>query len=300
MSPGRAAGAERPPGISRRAALVGLAAAALAGCTQIGLLAANAPTAFGRFRRVADQPYGSDPRQRLDVYVPEAITAARPLVVFWHGGRWEFGDKGDYRFVGAALASLGCVAVLPNYRFYPQVRLAGFMDDARRAALWASDKAAGFGADPAQLYLMGHSAGAHLAALLTLDARYFAAAGSRAPAIAGLIGLSGPYDFLPLKEADLQDMFGPPERYADSQPIHFARPDAPRTLLVHGLGDTIVWPRNTRNLAAALGAVGVPVTVRLYPHLRHGETVGALSVLARFRAPVLADVAQFIHPAVPA
>jgi acetyl esterase/lipase len=300
MSRGRPAGLVQMPMISRRAALTGLAATALAGCTQIGLLAANAPTAFGRFRRIADEPYGNGPRQRLDVYVPEARAAPRPLVVFWHGGRWEFGDKGDYRFVGAALAGLGCVAVLPNYRFYPQVRLAGFMDDASRAALWASQNAAGFGADPAQLYLMGHSAGAHLAALATLDTRYLSAPGQPVPAIAGLIGLSGPYDFLPLKEPDLQDMFGPPERYADSQPIHFARPDAPRTLLVHGLGDTIVWPRNTRNLAAALSAVGVPVTVRLYPHLRHGETVGALSVLARFRAPVLADIAQFIHPAVPA
>ena len=71
-------------------------------------------------------PYGADPQHRLDVYVPERAAAApRPLVVFWHGGRWSFGDKADYRFVGAALADLGYVAVLANYRHYPRSQNAG-------------------------------------------------------------------------------------------------------------------------------------------------------------------------------
>ena len=290
--------------ISRRTVLTALGASALAGCSRLALFAANVPAAFGPYRRSSDLRYGTGPRQRLDVYVPEAQEtkqqgAAQPLIVFWHGGRWEYGDKREYRFVGAALAGLGCVAVLPNYRHYPRVKLQGFMADASQAALWAMAHASEFGADPAQVYLMGHSAGAHLAALATLDARYLGEAGQRPP-IAGLIGLSGPYDFLPLKEADLQDMFGPPDQYAASQPIHFVRSDAPPALLVHGLRDTTVRPRNSSNLAAALTALGVPVTLRLYPDLQHGDTVAALSVLARNRAPVLADIAQFIAHRLPA
>ena len=110
-----------------------------------------------------------------------------------------------------------------------------YMDDAADAGQWAAAHAGEFGADASRLYLMGHSAGAHLAALVALDLRYFSRAGRPAPAIAGVIGLSGPYDFLPLREADVQDMFGPPQDYPDSQPINFVRAGAPPMLLVHGL-----------------------------------------------------------------
>jgi acetyl esterase/lipase len=281
--------------VSRRAALVGFSAALATGCGRLAFWAANVPASFGAYQRHADIAYGEDPQQRLDVYVPEAVSQARPLIVFWHGGRWTFGDKTDYRFVGAALAELGYVAVLPNYRHYPQVKMPGFVDDAAHAALWAAGHAGDYHADAGQrLFLMGHSAGAHLAALVTLDPRYFAATGQRAPPIAGVIGLSGPYDFLPLLEADTQDMFGPPAKYPESQPIEFVRSDAPPMLLVHGLKDDTVWPKNSRNLASALAARGVAVTLKLYPGLLHADTVAALSLLARGRAPTLADIGKFV------
>jgi acetyl esterase/lipase len=286
---------DRPAQVSRRTALAGFGALLAAGCSRLAFVAANVPAAFGNHRRHADIAYGTDPQQRLDVYVPQAAALApRPLVVFWHGGRWSFGDKNDYRFVGAALASLGLVAVLANYRHYNQVKMPGFMDDAARAALWAVAHAGEFGADAQRPYLMGHSAGAHMAALVTLDPRYFAALGQPAPPIAGVMGLSGPYDFLPLLEADVQDMFGPPSNYPDSQPINFVRSDAPPMLLVHGLRDDTVWPKNSRNLASALAARGVPVTLKLYPKLEHADTVAALSLPARGRAPTLADIAAFV------
>jgi acetyl esterase/lipase len=288
---------DKPLGVSRRTALTGLGAVLAAGCSKFAFLAANVPATFGSYQRHADLAYGDGPSHRLDVYVPDApATAARPLIVFWHGGRWSFGDKNDYRFVGAALTELGCVAVVPNYRHYDQVKMPGFMDDTARAARWAVAHGEQFGADPQRLYLMGHSAGAHLAALVTLDTRYFAATGQPSPHIAGLIGLSGPYDFLPLLEPDVQDMFGPPPLYPDSQPINFVRADAPPALLIHGLKDDTVWPKNSRNLASALSALGVPVTLKLYPKLVHADTVAALSRPARGRAPTLADIAEFLSP----
>jgi acetyl esterase/lipase len=281
--------------MSRRTALAGLAAMLATGCGRLEFMAANVPAAFGAHRRHPNISYGPDRRHRLDVYVPAQLSAEpRPLVVFWHGGRWSFGNKADYRFVGAALAELGCVAVLPNYRHYPDVKMPGFMDDAARAGRWAAAHAGEHGADPQRLYLMGHSAGAHMAALVTLDARYFASIAASVPRIAGVIGLSGAYDFLPLREADVQDMFGPPQNYPDSQPINFVRSDAPPMLLVHGLEDDTVSPRNSRNLAAALSARAVPVTLKLYSKLSHADTVAALSLPARGRAPTLADIEAFI------
>lgn len=266
-----------------------------AGCSRVAFMAANVPAVFGDYKRRTNIAYGEDPQHRLDVYVPDAARVPRPLVVFWHGGRWSYGDKSDYRFVGAALAGLGYVAVLPNYRHYPQVKMPGFMDDAARAAVWAAEHAGDYGADANRLYLMGHSAGAHMAALVTLDSRYFAATGRPAPTVAGVIGLSGPYDFLPLLESDVKDMFGPPQNYPDSQPINFVRADAPPMLLVHGLKDDTVWPKNSRNLASALSARGVPVTFKLYPHLEHADTVAAMSLPARGRAPTVADIAAFVR-----
>jgi acetyl esterase/lipase len=269
--------------------------AAIEALLKLAFLSANVSASFGPYRRRSHQAYGSDSRQQLDVYVPNVTPASPvPLVVFWHGGRWSSGDKTDYRFVGSALAELGVATVIPNYRHYPQVKLAGFMEDAARAACWAAAHAADFGADPGRLYLMGHSAGAHMAALLSLDPRYFAALGADPPRIAGVIGLSGPYDFLPLREADVQDMFGPPELYELSQPIYFAHRGAPPMLLIHGSKDTLVSPWNSRNLAAALEMLGVRVTLRLYAERGHGGTVAALSVPGRRRGATLADIAEFI------
>jgi acetyl esterase/lipase len=281
--------------VSRRSVLAGALALTTAACAKLVFVAANIPAAFGPYKRHADIAYGPSPQHRLDVYVPDAAPGpARPLVVFWYGGRWEMGDKSDYRFVGDALARQGYVVVLPNYRHYPEAKLAKFMSDAALAALWSAEHATEFGADPGRLFLMGHSAGAHLAALVTLNTEYLTATGRPLPRIAGLIGLSGPYDFLPLTDVDLQDMFGPPANYPRSQPINFVRPDAPRSLLIHGLKDESVAPKNSINLAAALRKAGVSATLKLYPNLRHADTVAALSIPARTRAPTLADIVDFI------
>lgn len=280
--------------MSRRIALAGLSAL-LAGCSRLGFLAANVPAAFGPYVRHVNIAYGADRQQRLDVYMPDPPAGIpRAVVVFWHGGRWRFGDKADYRFVGAALAQSGYVAVVANYRHYPQVKMPGFMSDAAQAVSWAVAHAEEFGGDRERLYMMGHSAGAHMAALVTLDKSYFAATGQPVPRIAGVIGLSGPYDFLPLLEPDVQDMFGPPQIYPQSQPINFVRADAPPMLLVHGLNDDTVRPKNSLNLAAALSALGVPVTLKLYPKLWHADTVAALTTLLRGRAPTLADITAFV------
>src|SRR3712207_3414863 len=122
------------------------------------------------------------------------------VVVFFYGGRWESGDRGDYLFAAQGLVSQGFVAVVPDYRLHPEVGFAGFMADGAAAVRWVRDNIAGFGGDPAQIFLMGHSAGAHIAALLALDERWLADQGLPRGTVRGAIGLAGPYDFLPLSD----------------------------------------------------------------------------------------------------
>jgi acetyl esterase/lipase len=112
-----------------------LVATMVAGCSSAVFLFANAPTAFGSFDRHSDLAYGEDPRQRLDVYAPRNA-ANRPVVIFWYGGTWVKGSKENYRFVGAALAERGFVAVLPDYRLYPAVTFPAFCEDGAHALAW--------------------------------------------------------------------------------------------------------------------------------------------------------------------
>jgi len=155
-----------------------LALAALGGCGAADVL--NAAVSHKSFQAENGLAYGNAPRQRLDVYmptagVPRAGSHGRPVVVFFYGGSWQNGSRSSYLFVGAALASRGFVAVVPDYRTWPDTAFPGFVDDAATAVRWARDHAAEFGGDPSRIFLMGHSAGAHIVMLLATDGRYLAA-----------------------------------------------------------------------------------------------------------------------------
>lgn len=216
------------------------------------------------------------------------------MVVFFYGGRWEEGSKAQYKFLAQALTSRGYVAVIADYRLYPQVKFPAFVQDGAEAIKWAHAHASEYGGDVDKLFVMGHSAGAHIAAMLALDGEYLQAVGGSRDWLSGMIGLAGPYDFLPLKAADLKDMFGPPERYPLSQPINYADGDNPRLLLLHGLGDETVFPKNTRNLAKKVAENNGPVAIKLYPDIGHIKLVANLAAPLRFMGDQLDDIASFI------
>ena len=230
----------------------------------------------------------------LDVYAPEEADGLAPVVLFFYGGGWEEGDRAAYRFAGAALASLGMVTVIPDYRVYPEVRFPAFMQDAASAARWTIDRAGLFGGDRRHLFLMGHSAGAQIASLLALDPRYLAAKGLSPAQLAGVIGLSGPYDFLPLTSPVLCDIFGPEEERWQSQPINFVTHAAPPMLLATGTADRTVDPANTRRLAARLQENGVAVRTRFYRGIGHKGVMGALAAPLSILAPARRDITRFI------
>jgi acetyl esterase/lipase len=286
--------------LTRRTMLVTLAATAtLAGCNNLATLNdlnALTPGDSGVMRRVEGAAYGPDARQKLDVYAPAKASGPLPVVVFFYGGGWNSGYRGGYVFVARALAARGFVVVVPDYRLVPSVRFPAFVDDAAAAIRWTVDHVAASGGDPARIAVAGHSAGAHIALLVTLDRHYLAAAGVPG-AVKAVIGLAGPYDFLPFDAKSAIDAFGAAPDKALTQPIHFVRADAPPALLITGEADDVVRPRNTAALAAALRAAGAPVEVRTYPGVGHIGVLLALSKPFRGKADVLASMTAFLDGA---
>jgi acetyl esterase/lipase len=246
------------------------------------------------FREQTGVAYGKNPRHQLDIYRPADGPAPAPVIVFFYGGNWNSGERADYRFVGAALAARGYVAVLPDYRLYPQVRYPDFLADSAQAVRWVFDHVADWGGDPRRVFVMGHSAGAYNAAMLALNPAYLKAAGFDSQRLHGLIGLAGPYDFLPLIGPISKAVFGFPDTSITTQPIHYASSAAPPTLLLTGTRDDVVDPGNSLRLAARLQHHGVPARVVTYPNLGHRTLIGAMAAPLRGLGPVLDDVAGFV------
>jgi acetyl esterase/lipase len=238
-------------------------------------------------------PYGEGPRRTLDIYRPHANTAV-PVVVFFYGGNWQSGDKETYLFLAGALARRGYVTVVPDYRVYPDASYPGFVEDGALAVRWARDNATRFGGDQRNLFLMGHSAGAYIAAMLAIDRRWLRAVDlSPGRDIAGFIGIAGPYDFLPLKDETLKMIFGGANVPA-TQPISYVSGGEPPTLLATADDDGTVDPGNTTRLASRLRAAGGDVRVATYTRVGHLGIIGAFVFPLRLLAPILNDVDAFI------
>ena len=237
--------------------------------------------------------YGELDRQTLDIYTPRASAGASPVVVFFYGGGWRKGAKENYEFVASSLTESGYAVVIPDYRVFPGVVFPGFVDDGAQAVAWVLNNAAHYDLDPDRVFLMGHSAGAHIAALLSLDQRYLEKHGIEVGRIRALIGLSGPYDFLPIESGYLLDVF-PEESRAASQPVNFVTAAAPPTLLIHGEDDDIVNPANSESLAERLSQHGVDVSIRLYDGAGHAKIAVALAPALDFMGDTLEDSRSFL------
>jgi len=267
---------------------------ALGACSPVQVL--NALTPDSTYRKTADIAYGDDPRQKLDVYVPHTSLPDAPVVVFFYGGSWNSGSRHDYGFVGEALASKGIVAVVADYRLYPQVRYPSFLQDGARAVAWTRTHIGEFSGNPQNLYLMGHSSGAYNAAMLALDGEWLAGVGLSPKDLRGWIGLAGPYDFLPIKNPAVRPVFFWPDSPPRSQPINHVSHGAPPSLLIAASEDDLVNPtRNTAGLADKLRAAGVPVQDLYYARPSHITLVASLSRPLRRLAPVLDQVIGFIR-----
>ncbi len=266
----------------------------LAGCSSVQLL--NILTPQGGVSIVHDVVYQPGPRGGLDIYRPSSAPSNAPVVVFIYGGSWDSGRRQEYAFAGKALAGKGFVTVIPDYRVYPQVVWPAFLQDNARAVAWTRAHVRDYGGDPHRLFLVGHSAGAYNAVMLGLDPRWLAAVGmDPRKDLRGVVGLAGPYDFLPLESDELKAIFGPPDGRPATQPINYVHADEPPLFLGTDTADKAVKPGNTTRLAAKVRAVGGQVEVREYKGLSHALLVASLAAPLRFLAPVLRDVTAFLH-----
>ena len=283
----------RPRAVRRHVGVLALLGSLAAACSPLTTFDRLVPKDRGGIRVAKDLAYGHAPRQRLDVYAPRAACGRpRPVVVFFYGGSWNSGTRAGYAFVGRALAARGFVTVVPDYRLVPDVHYPAFVEDGAAAVRWAISHADAYCGDGGSVVLMGHSAGAYIAAMLAVDPRWL---GASRPAVKGLVGLAGPYDFAPFDVAASRAAFGQSPDPAATQPVTWAGAGDPPALLLYGSDDTVVRPRNSQALAAKLRAGGVAVDERAYAKLGHIGILLALARPFRGRAPVLDDVAGFVQ-----
>ena len=263
----------------------------------------NRTISTARLRVIRNIPYGLHARQKLDIYARNQRSIALPLhtfpvdplpvIVFFYGGSWQSGQRRDYRFAAAALARLGFMVVVPDYRLYAEVKFPVFLQDCAAAVSWVFKNIQPHGGDDETVFLMGHSAGAYNAAMLALNPAYLNAIDADPARIAGWIGIAGPYDFLPFHDKQIARIFSEPEDENITQPIHYIRPGAPPALMLHGGKDKTVLPRNTAILAARLRETGNAVETRIYPKLGHTGILAACLPYLKWRASLLKDVLHF-------
>lgn len=263
----------------------------LSACSPAALL--NIFVSQQGYRIERDLAYGTDPRQKLDLYVPDALTAPAPVLLFFYGGSWESGSKTYYKALGQAFASKGVIVAVADYRTYPQVRYPAFVEDGAHAFAFLHRQVKAFGGDPARIFVSGHSAGAYIAAMLAADPRYLRDARADPAWIRGVIGIAGPYDFLPLRDENLIAIFGGADR-PETQPINHIRGKRPPMLLTHGADDTTVLPRNMFSMAARLRSFNSPVEVKSYPETGHIGIILSLAPGFRGRTTLRQDILDFV------
>jgi acetyl esterase/lipase len=262
----------------------------LTGCQSLGIFsmhAANGLADMGPYVLSKDLPYGSDPANRLDLYVPyKALRPGAkpaPLVVFFHGGDWseKYPGKEVHTFVGDALTAHGLAVAIVSYRRYPSVRFPAFIEDGAEAFVWLHENSQPYGVNVDRMFVMGHSAGAHTAGMLAFDEDYIRDAGGDPQWVKGLIGMAGPYVFPEvLEEPELTDTFGLPENHSLTQVVNYVEANEPPALLIAGGKDDRVPVICTQYMADRLKEHRSPVTLKIYPHLNH------VMLLATFAAPV--------------
>lgn len=235
----------------------------------------NSVTPESEYRLLEGIAYGDEPRQLLDLYLPNDSNGA-PTVVFIFGGAWREGSRQDYKFVGQALAVEGYTVVIPDYRLYPAVQYPAIIDDVRDAILNIRQRTEELGLSTDRIVLAGHSSGAHAAALLASSDRYF----SNQPYIAAVIGISGPYD-LPLDNPEVAEVFQDVDGTRVKPPA-LVDSSHPPTLLLHGEDDERVVPRHTNRYAQSLRDASVPVEVKLLDGVGHIDIIAGVSTRLQF------------------
>lgn len=221
-------------------------------------------------KSVKDIAYGKKPWQTLNIY-PQKNSTSAPVVIFIYGGGWHKGSKEQHHFVADALVRKGYLVVIPDYVKYPQGQFPTFIEDIAGAIAWVKNNISDYGGNPDQLFLAGHSAGAHTGALLITDNHYLREAGADVDDIKAFVGLAGPYNFTPQKPQYIKT-FGR-ENFDKMKANPFVDGSEPPVMLIHSQGDNTVGRFNMDTFYNQLFAAGMPVEKRLYQDIGHVMTV---------------------------
>ncbi len=252
----------------------------------------------GGAKHLAKLSTGEDTRQNVVFWGPaNGGSEPRPVLVFVHGGSWRSGAPGSYDFLARAFIARGFVVALAGYRLGAEGRYPAMLEDTASALAQVHREAPRFGGDPDRIALVGHSAGAYNAAMIALEPRWLENEGMTPKAVRAVVGLAGPYDFYPFDSESTIAAFGHVADPVSTQPVVHVRADAPPMLLIHGLKDTLVKPRNTRALAAALEQAGASVQTVFYPGMAHNDPLIALAAPWRSRRDVADRIAAFAREA---
>jgi acetyl esterase/lipase len=261
-------------------------------------------------RIVEDRSYlpGSpSPRHQLDLYLPKAGGAPFPVVVFVHGGYWRPLDRRVYQpitglhgAVGVALAHRGIGTAVIGYRQYPEApTLEDAMQDVAAAVRHVVDHIQSEGGDPSRIYLIGHSAGGMLTALLALQPEHLARAGVDVNKVRGFASLASPYNLEKLAagfEGDMAEKIRRSAkdaaglvRYSAIKSIH---PNHPPLLLIVGSREVPALLETHREMTAALKSAGGDVTS---VEARDADHMDLVMQLAKPNDPTLQAILQFIE-----
>ena len=215
-----------------------------------------------------DLAYGADPKQKLDVYQPKHASGA-PVFIFLHGGGFREGDRAQYGYVARPFAGHGVVTVVASYRLLPYV-FPDQVDDTKLLLEWVFRHIAEYGGDPNRIYIGGHSAGAILSALVSVNRNWLAGRGLPTDLIKGYAPMSGPYD---LRDATgfVADFLPDKARRAEASPVLAIQPNPPPAVISVGSTET-PFLATSREFAKRLKASGGQAEVIVLQGMTHDQT----------------------------
>jgi acetyl esterase/lipase len=209
-------------------------------------------------------PTADPERHLLDLYLPKEPRGF-PTVVFVHGGGYQRGDRSVGHNLGVVLAHHGVAVASISYRLFPQVMHPGHITDVARAVAWVKSHIAESGGDPNRVFISGHSAGAHLAALLATDGSYLAGVGLKPADLAGVLSISGGYRINPIRKP----VFGDDAALAAASPFAHLTGGHPPFLLIYGGLEKPDRADVSRELRDGLRAQGAWATCVVIPDRDH-------------------------------
>ena len=245
------------------------------------------PTYFARYeaesrafrasaRARLDLAYGDSPRQAVDLFLPQEPSP--PLLVFIHGGYWQRFDRKDFSFVAAPLIAAGAAVALLGYDLAPAVDMDRIVAEVRQGIAWLYREGAAQGLDPARIFLAGHSAGGHLAAM-ALVTDWQGEWGLPFDTIKGVCAISGVFDLEPIRRCYLNEVLAlDPEQARRNSPLHLPLGvPCPVTVAVGAL-ETAAFHEQSRDFAAKLEAAGWPCELMIQPAVDHFAIIMSMAL----------------------